>query len=85
MSPREPQWNLFADPRLELGSTRCGPTLRLLKGAHALGAEVVEAIDHVVDLIEIQTIELDVLIKGRLSGEDVNHGPIFCRFSLRCT
>ena len=38
--------SVICGPRLELGSARCGPTLRLLKGVHALGVQVVEAIDH---------------------------------------
>lgn len=72
------------DPQQSRQVAQLCPALRLLKGAHALDVEVVEAIDHVVDLIEVQTVELDVLIKGWLSGEDVDHRPILVSVIFPC-
>jgi hypothetical protein len=59
-------------------------TLGLLKDAQALGVQVVQAVDHVVDLIEVQTVEKNVLIYGRLSGEDVDHRPILVLVVFPC-
>lgn len=49
-----------------------------------MDVQVVEAIDHVVDFIEVQTVELDVFIEGWLSGEDVDHGPILVSVIFPC-
>jgi len=73
-------------PLLSIGFDRWAPvTLRLLKDAQALGVQVVQAVDHVVHLIEVQTVEKNVLIKGWLTGKDVDHGPVLVSVVFPCT